>query len=121
MEHPNIRVEFSLDCMSRHDSDANVLVGYIPALRLYSQGRDEKELENAMKSAAALFIVTCYERDILHKVLRERGMTKATTKAAADKARQGQYISVSERASTPTFDRDFKITVPIELIAGQAA
>lgn len=117
--NPNIVVEFSLDCWSRHDEEAKVLVGYIPALRLYSQGRNDEELVKAMKSAAEMFLITCYGRNVLGKALRERGMTKATTQAAAEKARQGQYIAVSEYASS--FEKNFKVNVPIELVAGQAA
>jgi hypothetical protein len=120
MDHAtNIGVSFSLDCWSRHDEDANVLVGYIPALRLYSQGRDDEELTKALTSAAEMFIVCCYGKNILGKVLRDRGMTKATTQAAAEKGRQGEFIAVSEYASS--FEKPFKINVPIELIAGQAA
>jgi hypothetical protein len=118
MDTNYIKVEFSLECMSRRDDEANVFVGYIPALRVYSQGRDEKELENALKSAAEMFIVTCYGRNILGKALRDRGMNRATSAAAAEKARKGQYISISQHV--PSFEKDFEIKVPIELVAAEA-
>jgi hypothetical protein len=74
----NIKVQFSLECWKRYDEEAKALVGYIPSLRLYSQGRNDEELKKALASAAEMFIVSCYGKNILSKVLRDRGMTQAT-------------------------------------------
>src|SRR5438094_2757511 len=41
------------------------------------QGETKTVARAAIVSAAKLFIVRCYERDILHTVLRDRGMTRA--------------------------------------------
>ena len=111
-----VQVSFRLQFATRRDDEANVYVGYCPALKLYSQGRTEQESEEAVVSAVKLFLVACYERDILHSVLRSRGMTKASSIIAANQIKKDenkQYISVQE------FDREFWRDVPISLIAEQ--
>jgi len=113
----NIRVDFCLKCLSRRDVQAGVLVGYIPSLRLYSQGRNDEELNHALSSAAEQFIVACYEREILGKVLRDRGMTKAAGQHALKRAEE--YIAVSEYESS--YEKEFTVKVPIDLLTAQAA
>jgi hypothetical protein len=112
-----IEVQFRLKFVTRHDAEADVHVGYCPALRLYSQARTEKEADRAVVSAAKLFIISCYERDILHTVLRDRGMTTATAEnvpnIVADNKKQ--FIAVGK------FDREFEAVVPIHLLAHGAA
>jgi hypothetical protein len=105
--------------LSRKDEDANVLVGYIPALCLFTQGRTEDELSMALVSAAEMYIVKCYELNILSKVLRERGMTKASGRLEAEelKAKSEQFITVTDLE--PLYDREFTVSVPIELVAAQ--
>lgn len=119
-----IKIEFALHCWSRRDKDADILVGYIPTLRLYSQGRSDEELKKALVSAAEMFIVACYGRGILGSALKERGMTEASGAVAVAAAKRAasaadEYIAVSEYEST--YDTQFTITVPIELIAAQRA
>lgn len=115
MKH--IKVEFSLDCLFRKDEEARILVGYIPSLRLYSQGRNEDELRNALVSAAEMFIVLCYKKNTLGKVLRDRGMTEATGGSIAlAQHNGGEFISISE---SDRYDQSMTIKVPIELLAAQ--
>jgi hypothetical protein len=116
----NIKIEFALECLSRHDEQAGVLVGYIPALRIYTQATDEGQLEKALISAAELFIVTCYERGILGQSLRDRGMTRAMGPHEMEraKAHDHQFISVSKRDES--FEKSFTVKVPISLLAAQA-
>jgi len=116
----NIQVEFSLTCYGKKEEQLGVFVGYIPALRVYSQGRNQEEMEKALASAAELFIVTCYERGILGQALKDRGMTKASGTNLKHKAEEERrdYISVAERH--PSFDKPFKVKVPISLLAAQA-
>ena len=117
-----IKVDFALHCWARRDADADIFVGYIPTLRVYSQGRNEDELKKALASAAEMFIVTCYGRGILGEALRERGMNEASgavAVAAAKRAADGEFIAVSEYEST--YETQFTINVPIELIAAQQA
>jgi hypothetical protein len=111
-----LQVSFRLKFATRHDDDADVYVGYCPALKLYSQGVTEEEASTAVVSAATLFLVTCYERDILHSVLRRRGMTKAAAGAAGvatDKDKE--FIVIGE------FQNEFWREVPISLLAAQGA
>jgi predicted RNase H-like HicB family nuclease len=107
-----IRVEFALNCHQRMDEEAGVFVGYIPALRLYSQGRSEEELKRALMGAAEMFIVRCYEREILGQVLRSRGMTKAAGRHSLEPMQQ--YIHVAPERN---FDKSYTVHVPIDLLA----
>jgi len=109
----NIKVDFSLQCCLRKDAEAKILVGYIPALRLYSQGHDEEELRKALVSAAEMFIIVCYEKGIFGQVLRDRGMTKASGIHVARKT--GEYIAVA--VCEPRYEKTITIKVPIELLA----
>src|SRR5271155_2676487 len=106
-----LEVTFRLNFATRHDTKANVYVGYCPKLGIYSQGRTEKEAETAIVGAAKQFIVACYERDILHTVLRDRGMKKATADFKTSiENREQEFIAV---------DRDenqFELDVPIGLL-----
>jgi hypothetical protein len=114
----SIQVSFRLKFAMRHDDDADVYVGYCPALKLYSQGTDMDEAKAAIISAAKLFIVRCYERDILHTVLRERGMTRASSEQVAKisgAAGPDEYISVGR------FTEHFEYDVPIQLLAAKEA
>lgn len=111
-----LQLQFRLNFATRHDAEAGVYVGYCPALKLYSQGTTQEEAEKAVVSAAQLFIVTCYEKDILHSALRKRGMVKAA--AASMRALENgdkEFISVKN------FDHEFWRDVPINLLAAQEA
>jgi hypothetical protein len=110
-----VQVSFRLQFATRRDDEANVYVGYCPALKLYSQGRTEHESEEAIVSAVKLFLVACYERDILHSALRNRGMTRATSMVAEQikKNENEEYIAVRP------FDREFWRDVPISLLAAK--
>jgi hypothetical protein len=110
-----VQVSFRLQFATRRDDEANVYVGYCPALKLYSQGRTEQESEEAIVSAVKLFLVACYERDLLHSALRSRGMTRATSIAVEQIKKDGsqQFITVQP------FDREFWRDVPINLLASQ--
>jgi predicted RNase H-like HicB family nuclease len=110
-----VEVKFKLAFGIREDSDAEVHVGYCPLLQLYSQGQTEEEAEAAITDAAQLFIVTCYGRDTLHRVLRERGMIRAVPGETREEAEQyRQFISVQEfKDYNRTFERD----IPIDLLA----
>jgi predicted RNase H-like HicB family nuclease len=105
-------VTFKLAFATRLDEETNVHVGFCPLLRLYSQGRTETEAEEAIVDAARLFIVACYERDSLHRVLRERGMKKANAFPTGDDIER-QFIGISIQDFENQFERD----VPIELLA----
>jgi hypothetical protein len=106
-----LTVKFNLVFGTRHDPEANVHLGYCPMLNVYSQGASKDEAEEAVVDAARLFIISCYKRDILHKVLRDRGMTEAAT--APQNAADRQYISIEH------YDDQFEREIPIELLSAQ--
>jgi len=112
----SLEVTFSLAFGTRRDEDADVYVGYCPLLNLYSQGTTEEEAETAVVDAAQLFIVTCYGRDTLHRVLRSRGMKKAIPGTA--RSESSQYITVKEFKELEDYDRPFERDVSIDLLAG---
>jgi predicted RNase H-like HicB family nuclease len=114
----SLQVSFRLNFATRHDVDANVYVGYCPALKLYSQGSDNEEAKAAIVSAAKLFIVRCYEKDILHTILRERGMTKASS---AELAKLSAVNSPDEYIAVGDFTDHFCQDVPIQLLAAKEA
>ena len=53
-----------------HDSESGVYVSSCPELGLVSQGVTEEEAERAIQSAINLFVITCYEHEILHSTLK---------------------------------------------------
>jgi hypothetical protein len=116
----SIQLQFRLGFAMRYDGDSDVHVSYCPTLSLYSQGETKVEARAAIISAAKMFIVRCYERDILHTALRERGMTKATSeqvaKLATDAECKKEFISVHSEF-TDFFEED----VPIHILAAQEA
>jgi hypothetical protein len=114
-----MKVEFALSCYQRMDEDAGIFVGYIPALRLYSQGRDEEELKKALTSAAEMFIVRCYEREILGQVLRNRGMTRAAGRNSVISGRQYIHVAPGAPPAELNFDKTYTVKIPIELLAAQ--
>lgn len=111
-----LQVSFRLKFATRRDDEADVFVGYCPALKLYSQGMTEHDAEEAVVSAVKLFLVACYERDILHSALRARGMTKASSMIAAEQIKNNE---AKEYISIRPFEREFWRDVPINLLAGQ--
>jgi hypothetical protein len=112
-----VQVSFRLQFATRRDDEANVYVGYCPALKLYSQGITEEQAAEAVVSAVKLFLVACYERDILHSALRNRGMTRASSMVADQitKDERKEFISIRP------FEKEFWRDVPINLLAAQEA
>ena len=110
-----IQVSFRLQFATRRDDEANVYVGHCPALKLYSQGTTEQEAQEAIVSAVKLFLVACYERDILHSALRSRGMTRASSMVAAQITNDERKEFISVRP----FEKEFWRDVPINLLAAQ--
>jgi len=115
----SVQVQFRLGFALRYDDEANVHVSYCPTLSLYSQGETKEEAKTAIISAAKLFIVRCYERDILHTALRSRGMTRATGEEVAKISAvdsEHEFIAVNNN-----FTEYFEEDVPIHLLAAREA
>jgi len=108
-------VKFRLAFGIREDREAEVHVGYCPLLDLYSQGTTSEEAEKAVVDAAQLFIATCYRRNTLNKLLRQRGMVDAVP--AVEREEGYQFIAVQE---IQDYDRQVEHEVPIDLLAAAA-
>jgi predicted RNase H-like HicB family nuclease len=76
-----MKVSFDLALATRLDEETGVHVGYCPALNVYSQGRSSEEAVEAVASAVTLFIGACFERGILHGLLRDKGFTLSVSSA----------------------------------------
>lgn len=111
-----LQIQVNLSGAIRRDEDAGVFVSYCPALKIYSQGEDEAQALEAIKSAVMLFLTTCIDRGQMDTALRSVGFNKTSP---------GGMIPVDQRASEwiaikeAKFDEAFEFTVPINLIAAQ--
>ena len=112
----SLEVKFRLWFGIRRDHEAEVHVGYCPLLNLYSQGTTTEEAEKAIVDAAQMFIVTCYRRNTLNRILRDRGMVDAAA-PPVEKEGPHQFIAVKE---IKDYDRQFEYEVPIDLLAAAA-
>lgn len=114
----SLMLQFRLGFATRFDEEAHVHVSYCPTLELYSQGETKDEAKAAIVSAAKLFIVRCYERDILHTVLRKRGMTRASSEDAAQLVADAESEFITVHGN---FSDYFEEDVPIQLLAAKEA
>lgn len=105
-----ISITFNLRIGLRHDKEAEVFVGYCPALKIYSQGETEQEAIIATQSAVSLFIRECLKRDILRDVFKEHGLTKIEGVGAVTKERiQSEFIAIEP------FESFTDVNVPIRI------
>src|SRR5690349_13898339 len=75
-------VQLSVKTGVRYDSDAEVYVSSCPELGLVSQGTTEEEAERAIQSAINLFVITCYELDILRSTMQRLRATNTGVTAS---------------------------------------
>ncbi len=109
-----LQIQVNLSGAIRRDADADVFVSYCPALKLYSQGEDEVQAMEALKSAVGLFLTTCFDRGQWDAALRDAGFNETSTIGLTTvEKRMGEWIEI--RAAK--FDEAFEFTVPINLIA----
>lgn len=111
----SLTLTFNLWFATRYDQEANVHVGYCPMLSIYSQGRNEREAEEAVVDAAKLFIIESYKRNSLGPYLRSCGMTEAAAVPEQSQERQHQYIRIEH------YENQFERDVPIELLVAKNA
>ena len=76
-----------------------------PILDVHSQGKSEAEAIEHIRDAVNLFLVSCYERGVLDKALKECGFNPRTESADASSRATGMRI----------------IDVPLQLIPSGAA
>lgn len=112
-----IELSFNLEFGTRHDEVAGVYVGWCPLLDVYSQADTKEQAEEAVVDATQAYIVTCYELDTLHKVLRKQGLTRASAPPAdVDK----QFISIHGFEDfKDQFEREFSVDLLVAQSKGQ--
>src|SRR5687767_12373843 len=109
-----LQIQVNLSGAIRKDDAANVFVSYCPALKLYSQGEDETQALEAIKSAVTLYLATCIDRGQLDAALRAVGFDKTSVGGMVPvEERMVEWIAIKEMK----FDEAFEFTVPINLIA----
>lgn len=110
-----LQIGYKLKVDIGRDEECKVFVGYIPALRLHAQSKNEDTLRKALQKGIVNFIRLCHVRGVLDDVMRERGFyqTRDSKKAMDEKSADAQYIIVGTPASEETF------AVPISLLAAR--
>jgi hypothetical protein len=111
-----IDVTFKLDCLVREDKDSKSFVSFCPALDLYSAGRSRVESREALTSAIAMYLRICYERKVLSNVLHGRNF-QAADPLCVDLPTAPGFIAIKE--SMAEYDDEFRIEVPMHLLAQQ--
>ena len=81
-----------------YDPEAGVYVSSCPELGLVSQGVTEEEAERAIQSAINLFVITCYEHEILDSTLKRlRSAPPAEAQAVCDKTERDPCFSAARK------------------------
>lgn len=111
-----ISVTFSLVGAQRFDQETGMFLSYCPALKIYAQGKDDKEAMDNLTSSVHLYIETCISRGITDRVLRDAGFSMSNGMISPNEA-ASEYIGFE----VAKYQGTFPVTVPIELIAHQAA
>src|SRR5271169_5154244 len=60
----------------RHDTDADVFVGFCPRFKVNSKGETKEEAREAVTSAVRLRLSTAFEHGRIVKVLRDAGFER---------------------------------------------
>jgi len=68
-----MRVGFEVKLPITLEKEGNCFVARCPALDVCSQGENEQEATEHLKEALTLFLISCFERETLDKVLKESG------------------------------------------------
>lgn len=109
-------VIFQLNAMCRYDEEVQVFVGYLPRLQIYSQGRTEEELADALRTTALRFIVACSDKHILPIVMREGGLQAAPSNhtIAEIAANSEDFVAVLQYREC---EQPIEVSIPMSLIA----
>jgi len=116
-------VKFCLQGAIRRDDETDCFVSYCPALDLYSAAKTRMEAKRALQGAVDLYVRLCYQREILGRVLHEKGFTLLPSNIPGNNPMAGfeNYISVEETELASAYDDTFQVEVPLHLIADQQA
>ena len=69
--HVTFTIKVPIEIIKRN----NVYVACCPILDVNSQGENEANAIENIKDAIQLFLISCFERGVLDKALKERGFT----------------------------------------------
>lgn len=116
-----LNVSFSLSGMIREDKETSSFVAYCPELDLYSAGKTRPDAKKALSSAIEMYVRVCYERNILGRLLHEKGFSTAAPAGADPQAMPGNFITITETLHGEKYDDVFPVEVPLHLIAKQQA
>ena len=115
-----VGITFSLDGYIREDKETNAFVSYCPALDLYSAGKTRIDAKNALKSAVTMFVKLGFERQILGKLLHERGFMAADDgpqRTDSESVSAENFIAVDVAGHNAEYDDTFPVEVPLHLVA----
>jgi predicted RNase H-like HicB family nuclease len=109
-----LKITASVKAATRKDDQTGVYVSYCPALRLHSQGTDEKRARAAIRSAIMLFLSTCIKHGRLDEALQDRGFESMamTEDAKSPQEAMKEFITL-ENAN---YEDVFEINVPLYLL-----
>ena len=78
-------VQGVLGMVVRKDDATDTHLGFMPALKLYSQGRTPQEAERLMEKAAALYLETAVREGQLSDILLARGFRRIIPGSGGEK------------------------------------
>lgn len=114
------QVMFKLDCLFRQDNEANVFVGFVPALSIFTQASTRERLEPALESAISQYILACHKRKLLDSVLSKLGFASQPDMDIHQEAKdeKSQFIAVFEEIAEelPNYEK-LTVSVPMPLAA----
>ncbi len=90
-----ITVNAKLKAGIKFDEEANVYVGYTPALGVYSQAKNEERAKLALEDAVHSFLLVAHKNGLLEKCLRNTGFVAAPGSLKELKGAE-QYIAITE-------------------------
>lgn len=113
-----IDVRFNVQGAIREDRQTKSFVSYCPMLNLYSAGRTRIDAKKALVHAVDSYVRICYERGILGRILKDKGLIASPSVQPTHPDRPSEFIAVTEYASD--YDDIFDVEVPLHLVAEAA-
>jgi len=91
----------------KHDDNANVVVTYVPALGIYSQGENMVQAKLALEDAVESFFRVSHEKGVLYTILE-----------SANFPTKSEYVTVEEKIlEKNNFQDIFHISTRVPLVA----
>ena len=97
----------------RWDKEASVFVSFAPDFDLYSQGNTEDEAFRAISSALKMYLVDCYQKNILLDMLRKSGIESVQTDYDPTR-RTREFQEILERRAFIDPSRSYEIETNLQ-------